>query len=120
MDVESGMKALYTFFNSFGCKAYINSDVPDMANMPYITYQVKVGGDMLHTCQVLIYEKSENYINVMNRAKAIVNTIGEGYSIPTEQGAIYVYLGSPTIQNFVQPDNNIKCLYLNLYIRTLL
>jgi len=111
-------KALYQFFSSFGLPAYVEYSPPEDAQLPYITYQVVEpdwhdGGSFY----ARVWYRSSSYTAINAKVDQIKAAIGEGISIPTEGGAVYLSKAAPFIQNMpMEGDDTLKVVYLNFNI----
>lgn len=116
-------KALHDFFNSFGVKAYVNTNVPDDVAFPYLTYQYAVNsfgdGDVPITVNLYYYTDSEQIPN--EKAEEISLAIGRGgKTIPCDDGLIWIKKGLPFITSVVnEADQSIKQRYMNMYLEYL-
>lgn len=110
-------KALNSFWKSFGIPAYIEDTLPSDVHIPYITYTLtQPGWQESASIQARVWYKGTNYNAVMAKVDEIANTIGEGFSIPTEDGNVVLYkdVNFSQIQPF--PDSDLRVVYLNLII----
>lgn len=112
-------EALYTFFSGFGVPAYAVGAVPNDAQLPYIAYERVTPAFM--SAQPFYAEvfgrKSISLLELDELVDEIETAIGEGVSIPTGSGAVWIYKGD----NFRQDrqfngDPYYRCAYLNLII----
>lgn len=121
-------KALNAFFCGFGIPAFTEYDVPDKfpdehgemqtVKPPYITYQL-VEPDWRDgaTMYARIWYRSTTYADVLAKADEIRSAIGEGISLPTYGGAVYLVPGTPFSQNMpMEGDDTLKVVYINLFI----
>ena len=82
-------KALYTFWGSFGIPAYIEDNVPDDAVMPYLTYRlIEPVWQSFASTYVRLWYRDTSYTNISRKIDEIKNTIGEGITIPIEDGCV--------------------------------
>ena len=111
-------KALYQFFSSFGLDAYVEYNVPDDATLPYITYQlIEPDWSDSGTIYARVWYRSTSYTAINAKVDQIRAAIGEGLSLPTPSGAVYLSKGSPFAQNMpMEGDDTLKVIYLNLNI----
>lgn len=111
-------KALYQFFSSFGLPAYVEYSPPDDAVLPYITYQaIEPDWRDSGTIYARVWYRSASYVDINAKVDQIRAAIGEGLSIPTEGGAVYLSKGSPFAQNMpMEGDDTLKVVYLLLNI----
>jgi len=111
-------KALYDFFNSFGIPAYPSTNVPDNVAFPYMTYENTLannGSTTYPTIQLYYYTDSESVPNA--KADQISKTIGLGYAIPCDDGAIYAYMESGWSAIANENDPTIKQRYTNVTLQ---
>lgn len=112
-------KALYGFFGSFDLSAYEVNSVPDDAQLPYITYQLREpnwrdSGQLYAE----IWYRSTSMRDIDAKTDEIKAAIGEGCSIPTDGGAIY--LSKFTSEHLpMAGDNTLKRMYLTMIINAL-
>lgn len=111
-------KALYSFFSSFGLDAYVEYSPPEDAQLPYITYQViEPDWDDGGTFYARVWYRSTSYEQINAKVDQIRAAIGEGKSIPTEGGAVYLTKATPFAQNMpMEGDDTLKVVYLNFNI----
>ena len=76
-------RALYQFFSGFGIPAYGKNNVPNGAQLPYITYEVKepepLAKCLLHAW---VWYRGTTMTNVLAKCDEIKATIGTGWSAP--------------------------------------
>ena len=113
--------ALYQFFSGFGLPAYVEFSPPDDAQLPYITYQlVEPDWDDAATFFARVWYKSTSYIQINAKVDEIRAAIGEGISIPTEGGAVYLSRGTPFVQYMpMEGDDTLKVAYINLNLQAI-
>lgn len=111
-------KALYSFFSGFGLPAYVEYSPPDDAVLPYITYQlVEPGWNNPGSMYARVWYRSTSYVDVSAKVDEIAAAIGEGVSLPTESGAVYLGKGTPFAQYMpMEGDDTLKVMYLNLIV----
>lgn len=114
-------KALYQFFSSFGLPAFVEYNVPDDATLPYITYQlIEPRWQDLATMYARVWYRSASFTEINAKVDEIVQAIGEGVSLPTEHGAVYLSPGSPYRQyQPMEGDYTLKVVYINLIIHAI-
>jgi len=113
--------ALYQFFSGFGLDAYVEYNVPDDAALPYITYQL-VAPDWRDSAMMYarVWYRSTSFASINAKVDEISAAIGEGVSIPTDGGAVYLGKGSPFRQyQPMEGDDTLKVVYLNLIINAI-
>ena len=113
--------ALYQFFSGFGLEAFVENNVPEEAQLPYITYQlVEPDWDDSASMYARVWYRSTSFQSINAKVDAIRAAIGESVSIPTSGGAVYLSKGSPFAQYMpMEGDDTLKVAYLNLTIHAL-
>lgn len=114
--ISNIVTALYTFFSGFGLDAYPEDTVPDDAKLPYITYQISVPEwENGVTLYARVWYRSNSFAGISAKVGEIDAAIGAGAVVPMEQGAIWIYKGSPFAQFMpYEGDPTLKCMYLNM------
>lgn len=124
-------QALQAFFGGFGPPAFTEYDVPDMmpdehgvmhkVELPYITYQlVEPDWRGYATMYARVWTRSTSYAQVAAIVDQIRAAVGDGISLPTENGAVWLFKGSPFAQNMpMEGDDTLKVVYLNFMIHAL-
>lgn len=107
-------KALYQFFSGFGIPAYVEYAPSDDAVLPYITYQlIEPAWNEVGTIYARVWYRSTSYTAINAKVDEIRAAVGEGISLPTENGAVYLTPGSPFAQNMpMEGDDTLKVVYL--------
>lgn len=122
MSMTATVKALYRFFSGFGLPAYAEDSVPlkdannNKIEPPYITVQL-IAPDWKSSVPFYahIWYRDKGFAAIDAKADEIGAAIGEGVSIPTDGGAVYIYKGTPFAQyRPMAGDPMLKCLYLNM------
>lgn len=107
--------ALYGFFSSFGIPAYVENNVPDVAVLPYITYELREperGATCMLTARV--WYQDTGFEAISRKVDEIKNAVAEGASLPVENGAIWLWPDDNFCQ-FQPPDEpKLKIAYLML------
>ena len=111
--------ALYTFFSSFGIPAFVEETIPDDVSAPYITYELAEpdwrGSSALHA---RVWYKDRSFVAVAQKVDEIRNALGEGVSIPTESGVVYLYADDNWAQFMpMAGDPKLKCAYLSFVLQ---
>lgn len=111
-------KALHAFYSSFGLEAYTEDNVPDTAQLPYITYtlpQSELFTGAIHQARVWYEGNSNAQVNA--KADEVLAAIGQGVKLPAGRGYVCIYPGAPLAQ--MQPaDDNTRIVYINLELRS--
>lgn len=113
------MRALYAFWCSFGIPAYVEGDVPEDAQMPYITYSVQMPESMgMSTHYARIWMRESGYAAISQKADEIRGRFGaaETVLIRTETGSICLRAGTPFLQRLDMGEPENKCIYINMTI----
>ena len=125
--MDETMRALYAFFESFGLPAYPEGQVPAYGAdglptaPPYITVQL-VEPDWRAAAPMYaeVWTRSTSFEGINAIVKAIKEAIGEGVSLETESGYVWLFKGDTFCQYRSFPgDPDLKCAYLNLIIHAL-
>lgn len=117
------LQALYEYWHTFGIPAYPTNTVPDDAQLPYITYDVKVPywrGQT--TYYVRVWYDDTSYSAISQKVKEISDDIGEGKRIKNGNAIIYLFKEDTFLQ--FQPtddsEGNLKIAYLSMIIHVLM
>lgn len=113
--MESTSKALYQFFSGFGIPAYGNDDVPDDAELPYLTvyfsepeWNTKASG----YCQV--WYRTNQRAKVNAKADAIAGAIAAKPRLECDGGYIVLWPENPLVQPI--NDGEARGAYINFSI----
>lgn len=112
-------RALYQFFSGFGLPAHAKNNVPDDAELPYITYEVKrpapLSKCLLHAW---VWYRDTVMTNVLRKCDEIEAAIGNGVSIPTPGGFVTLFkdADTPFAQEQPDPDRAIRVMYLTMIL----
>ena len=114
-------RALYQFFSGFGIPAYAEYAPDDDVQLPYITYQViEPDWDDGGTFYARVWYRSMNFVAINAKVDEIKAAVGEGVSIRTPGGAVYLTKGTPFIQHMpMEGDDTLKVAYLNFNIHAI-
>ena len=110
-------KALNSFWSSFGIPAYIEENVPEEAQLPYITYTL-VEPDWRDTVthQARVWYRTNSVAVINQKLDEIRFAISSaGKMVRSDSGFLWLKRGKPFIQ--FQPydaDPNIKVGYINI------
>ena len=113
--------ALYTFFSGFGLDAYPEDTVPDDAQLPYITYSISIPDwENPTSLYANVYYRSASFAGISAKVGEIDEAIGPGAVIPLDDGAIWLYKGTPFAQFMpMAGDPNLKRMYLNMSMQAI-
>lgn len=119
--------ALGRFFGGFGLPVYPEDSVPEVdaagnkVKPPYITVQIVEPAWRDSTpFYARVWYRSENSRGIAKKVDEIKAAIGEGVSVETDSGSIWIFQGAPFAQ--FQPmagDTTLKCAYLNMIMHAL-
>lgn len=111
------LKALYQFWSQFGIPAYAEESVPSDAVLPYITYSISIPEwkDTTITNARLWYAGT-SYTEIAAKLDEISQVIGEGVSIKTDGGVIYLFKDNNFIQfqPYEASNDSTKVAYLSM------
>lgn len=118
MTMVNTATALYSLWSSFGIPAYPEYNIPDEAEMPYITYEiVKPDWRYQSNTHVRVWYRDTSYVSITNILDAISRRIGEGLLLPLSDGFLILFKDMQFIQ--FQPyeaDDGVKVAYLSLIL----
>ena len=101
-------KALYSFYSGFGLDAYPESNVPENAALPYITYTV-IEPD---------WRNAASYKGICAKVDEITKAVGELVMLPTANGYVAIRPADPLVQYQPIANPEIKVAYLNFQINS--
>ena len=109
--------ALKTFFSSFGLRAFVENNIPDNAEPPYITYELRepqAGERSSLTARVWYIDT--DFEAITGKVDEIKNAVADGASLPVDGGAVWLWPDDNFCQ-FQPPDEpKLKIAYLMLII----
>lgn len=113
-------QAMQNFFEGFGWKAYDESELPDDAEMPRLTYGLVTDSlDNPVSMAISLWDRSHSWKSVTEKAKEISEalTFMHPPAIPCDEGRIYITPGTPFTQRMLESsDPMIRRIYINLEI----
>ena len=111
-------KALYAFYSGFGIPAYTEDSVPAEAALPYITYTLPQS-DLFSaaTHQVRVWYWGTDNARVNAKADEILAAIGRGIKLKAGHGLVCIYPGDGSLAQMQPTDEDIRIVYINLYLR---
>ena len=90
-------KSLTQFFGQFGYPVYLESDVPDDAELPYITIPLKdPDWRKKASYQIMVWGRTTSNLSLIEKADASTGAVGEGVRIPFEGGMVVLRMDSDT------------------------
>lgn len=112
------IQALHSFWNSFGLKAYDETDVPDNAELPYITYE-SMFDDFKSTLYLSasLWYYGTGMTEISTKMLDIESQIGKGGKIVKyNNGAFWIRKGSPFAYRMQDTNDMIRRVILNVII----
>lgn len=110
-------QAIQLFWGSFGIPAYDETDVPDDAVMPYITYGVATDSiDAVVNMGASLWYRTNSWKDISQKAEEIAETIVKMNppSIEINNGRLYISKGTPFAQRMSDDDGSVRRIYLNI------
>lgn len=110
-------QALHNFWASFDLPAYDETDVPDDAVMPYITYNVATDSiDSVVPLSASLWYRSTSWAEISRKSEEIARKVSEhGYVISkVENGYLWLVKGQPFSQRVSNNDPDIRQIYINV------
>lgn len=116
-------KGLYDFWSSFGLNAYPEFAVPDDAELPYITYELKKPNwrDAV-SYTVRVWYRDTSYDAITAKCEEIANAIGEGKMFAIDGGFVWLFADSSFLQfQPLEADETpyLKVAYLSMILHVL-
>lgn len=117
--MTSVIRALDRFFSGFGIPAYPEGNAPTEPGPPYITVQiVSPRWDAPVAFYARVWYRAAYLTEISAKVDEIAAAIGEGVSIPTETGVVWIHKGD----NFAQRqemagDPTLQCVYLSMILQ---
>lgn len=117
--------ALYNWMSGFGIPAYASTSTPSDAEMPYLTYDLVVGGwdsgEVNVPVNIWYHTDSEAVPNA--KVRELSQRLGRGgETIPCDGGMLWLKKGSPWAQSVrvEGEDEKVKRRYVNVNVEYLL
>ena len=122
MSINNCMSAVERFFSGFGLPVYPEDNVPDRdtegepIRPPYLTVQLVTPTWRGKTpFFARLWYRATDYEAIAAKADEIEAAIGEGASVSTGNGAVYIYAEDPFCQFQPFPgDPTLKSAYLSM------
>ena len=111
--------ALYKFFSGFGIPAYLSGNIPDNVQMPYITYDLIEPEPLsIGLINASVWYRDTGVAAISAKVDQIKAAIGEGVSLPTPTGAVYLFREKSGAFGRIMNDPNreTKRAYLSMLI----
>lgn len=112
------VQALDNFWNSFGWDAYDETDVPDNAQLPYITYEVTTDSfDNAVALSASLWMQSSSWRDITVKSMEIESYIGRGGKmVAYDGGAFWITKGNPWSYRIQDENKQIRRIGLNVLI----
>lgn len=108
-------QAIHSVWSSFGIPAYDETDVPDNAVMPYITYSASVSSfEQFVLLSGSIWYKSNAWDLISQKADAIAEYLRGSKIIKIDGGYLYLSQGNPFAQRMADEDPTVRRIYINI------
>ena len=113
-------QALAEWLSDFGLPVYLNTDVPDGAEPPYITIPL-AEPEWRSKCpfQLLVWYRTTSNLPALQKADEILGAVGEGVRIYLDNGGLLVLRADSDTPIEVMVDGNYRAariaLTLNAY-----
>lgn len=109
-------QGLHSFWSSFDLPAYDETDVPENATMPYITYDARVSGfEDTTALSASVWYRSTSWTAISQKADEIARALTPYKLIPLEDNQyLFLIQGSPFAQRMPDEDSAIRRIYINV------
>ena len=118
----NAIQTLHSFWSGFGLPAYDETDVPDGATLPYITYEASKDSFGAVLAQAAsVWYRSPSWTAAIAKEQQIYDFIGRGgRMVACDEGAFWIKRGEPWAQRMGDPnDDMIRRIALNIEIEFL-
>lgn len=109
-------QAIHNFWSSFGLPAYDQYSVPQVAQMPYITYSVSEAD--FNTPALLtasLWYRSPSWEQITLKSYEISRTLSSGGKvIRADGGGMWIYKGTPFSQRMSDTDDTVRRIVINI------
>ena len=90
---------MYSYFNSFGINGYLEDNIPQGAELPYITYPLISTDNFDKTpFNIKVYYSGTSVVPCFNKAQEILKNIGNGKTFKDENILITLFKGNTPLQ----------------------
>lgn len=109
-------QGLHSFWSSFDLPAYDETDVPENATMPYITYDARVSGfEVSNALSASVWDRSTSWAAISQKVDEIARALTPYKLIPLEDNQyLFLIQGSPFAQRMPDEDSAIRRIYINV------
>ena len=110
-------EALYGFFSGFGIPAYPNTEVPEDAVFPFLTYSMSMGAwGQTVSLTVQLWYHTQSEAEPTAKAMEIHDAIGlGGKQLGCDRGSIWLRMGNPWCLSLAQEDDKtVKLRQMNI------
>lgn len=113
--MKSAAVALTEWFGGFGIPVYLDGDVPDEAEAPYMTIPLRVPEwDRQASFLVKVWYRTTSNLALITKADEIVAAVNRGVKIKHDNGYIALYTDTPLQYEIL--DGDYKGICINLII----
>ena len=118
------IKAYQLFWEEAGIPAYPGNNVPNDAEMPFITYAYAAADFAEHTIlQSFLWTKAKGSISELARLtgkvfEMIPAKTGRVLLLEGGKGAVSLFRGAPWMQDYPQEDKDVKSNYFVVEVAT--
>lgn len=108
-------QALQSFWSTFGLSAYDETDVPDDAQFPYITYSVITDKlDTVVNMNASLWYRSTSWKDISDKKEEIAEYLKRGQVLQLDNGYLWIVQGHPFAQRIADEDDAIRRIVLNI------
>lgn len=108
-------QAIHSMWSSFGLPAYDETDVPDDAVMPYITYSAPVSSfEQPIVMSGSIWYRSTSWEDISQKTNLIAEYLRGYRLIKIDGGYLHVSEGSPFAQRTKDEDSAVRRIYITI------
>ena len=107
--------ALNKWFQQFMLPVYLESDVPDGAELPYITLPLREPEWNKQTSyHFSVWYRTTSNVALLAKADEISGAVGQGVRIPCVGGCLVLWPDTPLVQ--VMVDGDYRSAYISLIL----
>ena len=112
-------EALYSFWSSFGWKAYDELSIPDKKQLPYITYESATDklGNVL-TLSGTLWVRSQSWTEIESKREQIEEALNRNgfWKCACDEGYLWITAGTPFARRMTEPtDKNIRRINIQIH-----
>lgn len=108
-------RALTDWFSQFGIGVYLDGDVPDDAQAPYMTIPLKEPEWSRPTAyQFNVWYRTTSNVEPLSKADEIIAAVGVGVRIPCDGGVLVLWPDNPLV--YAMTDEDYRGAHINLVL----